>query len=157
MPTPAASRTTAWFADTNLLLYSLDARNLEKRLRAVQWMDFLWASGRGRLSWQVLNEFYANAVRKIAVPREEARRAVALFAKWRPAGVSMEVLERAWYWADQAQLAHWDAMILASAERQGCEVLLSEDFQSGRKYGSVQVINPFENEPPRLSEPGAIT
>jgi len=30
--------------------------------------DKLWASGAGRISWQVLNEFYFNAVRKLGVP-----------------------------------------------------------------------------------------
>jgi predicted nucleic acid-binding protein len=145
---PALSGGIVYFADTNVLLYALDSRNPEKQAQAAIWMDYLWASGHGRLSWQVLNEFYTNAIRKTGVPTAEARLAVALFSKWRPGGVSMEMVERAWYWMDQAQIAWWDAMIVASAERQGCAVLLSEDFQAGRKYGSVEVINPFQTEPP---------
>jgi hypothetical protein len=30
-----------------------------------QWLEVLWTAGTGRLSWQVLHEFYWNAVRKI--------------------------------------------------------------------------------------------
>ena len=55
-----------------------------------------------------------------------------------------EVVERAWYWMDEAQVSYWDGLILGAAERLGCTVLLSEDFQAGRSYGLVRVVNPFE-------------
>jgi predicted nucleic acid-binding protein len=141
----------SYFVDTNVLLYSLDARNPQKRLQAAAWMDSLWASGAGRLSWQVLNEFYANAIRKLGTAHDDARRAVSLLSKWRPGGVSFDLVERAWHWMDQTHLTYWDAMILASAERQGCSVLLSEDFQIGRSYGTVRTVNPFLEEPPAAS------
>jgi len=48
---------------------------------------------------------------------------------------------------DQADLSYWDALILAASERLGCRWLLSEDFQHGRKYGSVLVLNPFRTKP----------
>lgn len=114
-------------------------------------METLWTQATGRLSWQVLNEFYANAARKLRTPAAEARQVVSVFSKWRPSGVSMEQIERAWYWMDKAQLAYWDAMILASAERQGCSFLLSEDFQAGRSYGMVRVVDPFATQPPKFA------
>lgn len=40
-----------------------------------------------------------------------------------------------------------DARILAAAERARCRWLLSEDFQAGRQFGSVTIVNPFRNEP----------
>lgn len=147
---PAAKGKTAYFADTNLLLYSLDLQNPVKRARAAAWMDYLWASGEGRLSWQVLNEFYANAIRKPGAPAAQVRLTVRLFSRWKPTGMSMELVEHAWAWMDKAQLTWWDAMILASAERLGCAVLLSEDFQAGRRYGAVTVMNPFHVTPPEL-------
>jgi predicted nucleic acid-binding protein len=61
----------------------------------------------------------------------------------------MEHIRRAWHWMDEAQLSYWDALILSSsAEASGCQWLLSEDFQNGRAYGSVTVINPFSQAPP---------
>ncbi len=57
------------------------------------------------------------------------------------------MLHRAWHWCDRAQINFWDALILAAAEQSGCRWVLSEDFQSGRKFGPVTMVNPFERSP----------
>ena len=100
------------------------------------------------MSWQVLHEFYAIAVRKMGVPAAKARASVEDFSRWKPGGANLQVVQRAWYWMDCAQLSYWDGLILASAERQGCRWLLSEDFQHQRNYEGVVVINPFIEAPP---------
>ncbi len=144
MPTPAGSV----FVDANVLLYSIDTRNPVKQARAQAWLDYLWQHGEGRLSWQVLHEFYANAVRKTGMPVAQAREMFMVFTHWTPAGFDTALVERGWYWMDDAQLSYWDSLILASAERLGCTILLTEDFQTGRRYGSVQAIDPFRTGPP---------
>jgi predicted nucleic acid-binding protein len=58
------------------------------------------------------------------------------------------LLERAWHWTDAAHLPYWDALILGAAEIAGCDFLLSEDFQAGRRFGAVKVLNPFTAAPP---------
>ena len=143
----------SYFVDTNVLLYSFDARDEGKRVMANKWIDHLWRTGGGRLSWQVLHEFYANALRKTGVGSPEARQAVEVFSRWQPGGMNAEVVERAWYWMDHAQLSYWDALILASARRLGCRWLLSEDFQNGRDYEGVTVISPFVQLPPPPDRP----
>lgn len=46
-------------------------------------------------------------------------------------------------------ISFWDAQILAVAAEGGCAILLSEDFQDGRKFGvadlgrAIAVIDPF--------------
>jgi predicted nucleic acid-binding protein len=60
---------------------------------------------------------------------------------------SLGLVQRAWYWVDAAQLSYWDALILAGAQRSGARYLLSEDFQSTRRYEDIQVLNPFEQSP----------
>ena len=136
------------FVDTNVILYSLDSRDPRKQSAAAAWLSYLWREQTGRISWQVLNEFYVNAVRKFALPAAPARQVVELFSQWKPGGMSLEVAARGWHWMDQAQLTWWESLIVASAERQGCGAILSEDFSHGREYGSVMVINPFRSEPP---------
>ncbi len=37
----------------------------------------------------------------------------------------------------------YDALILAAALEAGCETLFSEDFQHGRRFGDLTVVNPF--------------
>jgi predicted nucleic acid-binding protein len=133
--------------DTNVLLYTLDAANPSKQAAALKWRDFLWEQQAGCLSWQVLNEFYTNATGKIGTPPSVARTIVESYSQWPVSPFSLALLRRAWHWTDHAQINYWDALILASAERSGCRWLLSEDFQDGRKYGQVQVVNPFRTEP----------
>ncbi len=41
------------------------------------------------------------------------------------------------------QLSWFDAHLWAHAERFGLAELLSEDFQHGRLYGTVEIVNPF--------------
>jgi len=135
------------FVDTNVLLYELDGADPAKQLASRRWLDALWQERAARVSWQVLNEFYVNATRKTGVPAATCRRLVETYLLWKPAEFSLPLLWRAWYWADHAGITHWDALILAAAERSGCRWLLSEDFSHGRKYGSVQVVNPFRSDP----------
>jgi predicted nucleic acid-binding protein len=136
-----------FFVDTNVLLYSVDASNAAKRARARQWMDALWATDSGRLSWQVLHEFYSNAVGKMKTPAVLARENVGTLALWQPVDFGLGLLHRAWYWMDHASVSYWDALILAAAETAGCKYLLSEDFQAGRKFGDLTVVNPFLTGP----------
>jgi predicted nucleic acid-binding protein len=136
-----------FFVDTNVLLYALDPLEAAKHTRAREWMAVLWQSRRGRLSWQVIHEFYSVAIGKLKRPAAQVRAAAEDFAQWDPTGFSLAVLQRAWHWADHGGASFWDSLILASAERAGCAYLLSEDFQSGRKYGSILVVNPFQHAP----------
>ena len=136
-----------FFVDTNVLLYAVDPADGGKRELARRWADALWASGAGRISWQVLNEFYANAMRKLRTPVPGARTTVETLAQWQPVGFGLGLIHRAWYWTDQAGTPYWDSLIVASAEAAGCAYLLSEDFQAGRKFGDITVVNPFRTGP----------
>jgi predicted nucleic acid-binding protein len=110
------------------------------------------------VSWQVLQEFYWNARRKFRVPSEVARHRVKLMSQWNPPDVTIGMFERAWHWTDQAQVSFWDGLIVAAAERMRCRFLLSEDFQAGRQFGSVTIVNPFETSPsPAADERGPVT
>jgi len=135
----------AFFVDSNVLLYYVDPVESEKQARAVVWLNGLWISGTGRLSWQVLHEFYWNAIKKMHLNAERGREIVEDLAQWRPVDTSLGLVQQAWKWMDAAQLSYWDALIVAAAERAGAKYLLSEDFQSDRRYGNVQVLNPFSH------------
>jgi len=134
-----------YFVDSNLLLYYVDPVDSGKQARALEWLEALWRAGAGCLSWQVLHEFYWNAVRKMRLEPERAREIVEDLAHWRPVDTSLGLIQQAWHWMDSAQLTYWDALILAAAQRSGARYLLSEDFQTNRRYDGVQVLNPFDH------------
>jgi predicted nucleic acid-binding protein len=133
--------------DTNFLLYTLDTANPLKQASAIRWRTFLWDHRAGCTSWQVLNEFYANAIRKSGASAATLRSLAEAYAQWPVVSPTLSLLRRAWHWSDHAQINYWDGLILAAAEHSGCRWLLSEDFQHGRRYGSVKVVNPFRTEP----------
>lgn len=137
------------FVDTNVLLYQWDAADSDKQRRAAEWMRALWTSRRGRLSYQVLSEFYVTATQKIepALERETARRYVRTLFAWDPLAAGATVMEGAWRAQGRFRLSWWDALILAAAQQSGCHALLSEDFQDGRSYDDVTVLNPFRAGP----------
>ena len=51
------------FVDSKVLLYALDQADPAKQRAAQQWRAVLWKNRMGRVSFQVLNEFYVNALR----------------------------------------------------------------------------------------------
>jgi predicted nucleic acid-binding protein len=141
------SAVEGFFVDSNVLLYYVDPVEPRKRARAEEWLEALWTSGTGRLSWQVLHEFYWNAVRKMGLEPAKGRQIVEDLSHWRPVDTSIGLVQQAWEWMDATQLTYWDALILAAAKRSGSRYLLSEDFQEGRNYADVQVLSPFDHSP----------
>jgi len=136
-----------FFVDTNVLLYSVDSSSRIKQQMAKSWLNVLWEHGAGAISWQVLHEFYVNAVRKMGSPVKKARSMVEIFTLWQPVDTSVLLVQRAWHWTDAAQVSYWDSLIVAAAERSGSRFLLTEDLQAGRQLGSVKVVNPFTTAP----------
>ena len=136
----------SFFVDTNVLLYRFSAKDPTKHRAAVAWVQALWDGALARISWQVILEFYANASKVGATPAI-ARSAVEELLLSNPEPPSHPTILRAWHWCDKAQTHFWDALIVASAEQAGCRWLLSEDFQSGRRFGELTVVNPFERKP----------
>lgn len=89
-----SGREPSVFVDTNVLVYAHDRSAGERRERAANLLAELWTSGQGRLSVQVLQEFYVCVTRKIPKPldTDRARAIVADLALWhvhvpRPADV----------------------------------------------------------------------
>jgi predicted nucleic acid-binding protein len=139
------------FVDTNVFIYSRDAREPHKRARARQWLEYLWREQLGRTSGQVLNEYYNAMTRQMRppVPPATAWDSVdALFA-WNPQVVDQTLLRRGRAVEERHKLSWWDSLVVAAAEAQACAVLLSEDLQDGCSYGTVIVLNPFKAAWPR--------
>lgn len=137
------------FVDTNVLVYARDRRDAEKHGRAREWMRFLWQTRRGRLSAQVLNEYFVTVTGKLthALAEVEARDEVRELMAWAPEPVDGDLIERAWIAASTWQLSHWDALIVAAAQRAGCAYLLTEDLQTAQNFGDLRVLSPFLSSP----------
>ncbi|MBZ0168953.1 tRNA(fMet)-specific endonuclease VapC [Candidatus Methylomirabilis lanthanidiphila] len=140
------------FVDTNVLVYCRDADERDKQPGAQAWLEALWRFRTGRVSIQVLAEYYVTVTRKLdpGLSVDRARADVATLRAWRPAALDYGALEAAWTIQNRHRLSWWDALIVAAAQRLGCRYLLSEDFQDRQRFEELEVINPFLHAPEKI-------
>ena len=134
------------FVDTNIFLYARDCRYPDKQAVTQAWLEFLARTRQGRLSAQVLVEFYAAATNacKLALPAKQAQADVESLTHWHPVASDIALWRVAWRLGDKHAMSWWDSMIAAAALAAGCGTLLSEDFQDGLVIdGSLTVVNPL--------------
>jgi predicted nucleic acid-binding protein len=141
------------FVDTNVLLYAADTTDAEKHRLASAWRLELWKSRRGRLSYQVLQEFYVQAVRKNPQGADAAEAEVRDLFAWDPVVIDAPVIEEAFRLRKRFGLSFWDALIVGAAKSAGCSHLLTEDLSHGQDLDGVRVVNPFRVAPPDLAGP----
>ena len=147
IPPATSCMTDLIFVDTNVLVYARDAAHAEKQERAASWMSYLWRSRSGRLSFQVLQEFYVTVTAKLkpGMNLEMARSEMRTLMSWNPLAVGPTIVERAWAVQDRYQMSWWDALIVSAAQTANCRYLLTEDLQDGQDLSGVKVVNPFEH------------
>lgn len=132
------------FVDTNILVYAVDEAD-ERRRSIARDVLAVGADGGLVVSTQVLSEFLV-AVRRLAVPVDQARaleivRSVTASVEVHVPSVA-DVLaagERAL----RDGVHQYDAVIVESALSAGCEILLTEDLQDGRRFDRLMVRDPF--------------
>ena len=140
------SMTEKFFVDTNVFVYLYDASSSAKQVIAAEWLERLWRDRTGRISVQVLNELYVTLLRKTArrMPTEQAWEVVQALTEWDPQPVDKDLLLRAREVERRYRISWWDSLIVAAAQLQDCDVLLTEDLQCGMTFDRVTVQNPFD-------------
>jgi predicted nucleic acid-binding protein len=143
------------FIDTDVLLYGVDDADLAKRDRAREWIAACWQRRCGRLSTQVLNEFYVNIKRRFprAITQGDARAEIRRYQHWRPWVIDHPTIETAWAVENRFGLHYWDALMIAAAQQQGCTLFLSEDLEHEQRIDGVRIVNPFLAGPELLDAP----
>jgi predicted nucleic acid-binding protein len=143
------------FVDTNVLVYARDASEPEKQPAASLWLERLWRNRSGRVSAQVLSEYYVTVTHKLdpGMPTEAARRDVRNFMAWDPLPIGPTLIEHAWSLQDRFSLPYWDALIVAAAQIVDCDLLLSEDLQDGQRLDGVTIVCPFRHAPDAVLGP----
>ena len=133
------------FVDTNVLVYAQDLATADKHVCARNWLRALWIGRAGRVSTQVMHEFYAVATRRLRppMPTGDARIEVQRYQRWHPWLVDFATIETAWGIESRYQLNYWDALMVAAAQQQGCTLLLTEDLQHDQRIDSLRIVNPF--------------
>lgn len=139
------------FVDTNILAYARDTRMPAKQPIAEAWLSRLATARDGRISTQVLIEYYAVAThpKKLALTVAAARADCRALQAWLPLTSDLALFESGWLLQDRHGFSWWDALIVAAALRQDCSLLLSEDLQHNFVVdGRLTIINPFAPDAP---------
>ncbi len=135
------------FIDTNLWAYRLDQREPDKSEWIAQWLRHIAEEHEVVISTQVLIELRAVFTYKLKPPlaAEDTRAALNALARFEVIATDANLVLDAHELAIAEQLSWFDALIAEAAIRTHCEVLYSEDFGHGRRFGELTVRNPFRD------------
>ncbi|MBK5956802.1 hypothetical protein CCR97_01005 [Rhodoplanes elegans] len=135
----------SWFVDTNLIVYTVDPSEPEKRKIATDWLTRMVETKSLVLSPQSLNECYRVITeRRPRMGRDEARLFISGFVSCCTANLDIDVLRRAWRVQDAGGFNWWDSLLIASALIARCSVFLSEDMQHERTIEGMTILDPFK-------------
>ena len=135
-----------FFLDTNLFVYTFDAKAPAKAKKAAQLIRRAADIGEGIISYQVVQEFFNVALRRFAQPMRVAEAEQYLITVLRPllaVHSSPAIYFEALRIAEKHRMSWYDSLIIAAALEGQCEKLYSEDFQHGQKIEALRIENPF--------------
>jgi len=130
------------FVDTSILIRALDPRYPERRTRARQLFTGE-PSNRFVLSTQVLQEFYAVAVRRCGVESLRAKRVVRSLDWMEVVTINGDLTERAIDIQVLNEISFWDSLVIAAAGAGRCAVVWSEEMTAGQVVSGVRIENPL--------------
>jgi predicted nucleic acid-binding protein len=132
------------FLDTNVLVYAHQRDDLRKQ-QVARGLLRQAVAGKFVISSQVLSEFSTILLDK-ASPRATPEAVIEILDGLSPIKLvspDNDLIRRAIEAHASYGLHFYDGMIIAAAERAGCERIWSEDLNAGQKYFGVTVANPF--------------
>lgn len=130
--------------DTNIFFYALDPQAGLKHEQATSLIEQAFGLDMV-VTLQSMSEL-SNAVLKkrpglLAEAKDYISGIAALFGLLAATGDDLVLAIRA---QEVHNTPFWDALLLTTARRGGCSLLLSEDFQDGRVLEGVLIRNPFK-------------
>ena len=131
------------FLDTNILIYAYGRQDSAKRELARMQVHGATAEEGFVVSTQVLAEFYVTAVRLKVMGPAQAGSLVRVWSEHDTVMTTPDLILRAIALHQDHSLAFRDALIVQAALDARCDVLLTEDMQHGRRFGELEIRNPF--------------
>lgn len=132
------------FIDTNLLVYSMDSNEPQKREKCREALRRVRDHYRGVLSTQVMQEFFVAATKKLGVDVLQAKNIVRQFENFEVVTVSPGLIYEVIDCSILNQLSFWDSLIVVAAESAKCNEIWSEDLNTGQIIRGIRVVNPLK-------------
>jgi predicted nucleic acid-binding protein len=131
------------FFDTNILVYSQDRSEPSKRALAQALVAEAMDEEGFVVSTQVLIEFYSTVLRRKLLVPSAALVFVWLWSEHDIVPQTPELLLHGLELHQAHSISMWDALIVQAGIEARCDILLTEDLQHGRRFGELEVVNPF--------------
>ena len=133
------------FLDTNVLVYSIDGKDPAKQVVAREIVVSAVRGGGFLISAQILNEFSNIALLKLKLSVEEVRKFVSFFSRIGVVSLESRWTDAALLLKQRYETQFFDSLLLAAAQENGCDEILTEDLNDEQMYGSVKAVNPFKS------------
>lgn len=134
---------TRSFVDTNVLIYAEVSDAPVKQRVALDLLKRLYDEALGVLSTQVLQEYCNVALKKLHLPARHVRAQLDLYGQFEVIQVTPAIIHAALDLHQTRSIAFYDAIIVATVQTAGCDVVFSEDMHTGESLAGVRIINPF--------------
>ena len=129
--------------DTNILVYAEASDEPAKQQAALALLKQLYETATGVLSTQVLQEYCNVALKKLKLSAGHIRAQLDLYEQFEIVQVTPAIIRAGLDLHQTRSLSFYDALIMASAQAAGCNVLLSEDRNTGEIINGIRILNPF--------------
>lgn len=135
------------FLDTNIFVYAFLASEPRKRAKAIELIETCLGSGRGSVSYQVVQEFANVACKKFATRLSGEDCKAFIDAAMQPMNrvvSSTALVYAALELQVELRYSFYDCLMLAAALEAGADTLYSEDLQHWQVVrGTLRIVNPF--------------
>ena len=131
------------FIDTNVLIYAEASDAPDKQRRALDLLKQLYEEALGVLSTQVLQEYCNVALKKLRLPAQHVRAQLDLYGQFEVIQVTPAIIHAGLDLHQTRSIGFYDAIIVATAQTAGCEVVFTEDMNTGENLAGVRIVNPF--------------
>lgn len=132
------------FIDSNVLVYSIDESDLNKKKKADELLEKLIREQKGQLSTQSLQEFYNVLTKKLGYSKPNVKLLVENLSELFPVEeIKIQSIIKAIDISIRTQFSFWDSLVMAMAIETGCSVLYSEDLNNGQIVEGIEIVNPF--------------
>ena len=135
-----------FFLDTNVFLYMFDPKAPEKARLSEALIRRGVETRKAIVSFQVIQEFFSVAFRRLAPPMPLAEAEQFLAVTFRPllaVHSSYSLYTHALQLTHRYSLSWYDSLVVAAATEADCRILYTEDFQHQQQFDKLTVRNPF--------------
>ena len=131
------------FIDTNILVYSLDENDKNKKNKSRSILNEVYKMQNGVISTQVINEFFVVTTKKLKADPLLIKQIIGRLEYMEIVNADLEIIKDAIDISILNKLSYWDSLIISCAASAKCSSLYTEDLNNNQLVLGIRIINPF--------------